>query len=54
MFNLFPSDTIEDDTLDVIEMLREISKGTKTKPKSDEDKKSKKPSGINHFFGGIY
>lgn len=54
MFNLFPSDTIEDDVPDVIEMLREISKGTKTKPKSDEDKKKKKPSGINNFFGGVY
>lgn len=54
MFDLFPSDTVEDDAPDVIEMLREISKATNTKPNKEGSQMKRKTKVMNQFYGGAY
>jgi len=49
MFNLFPSGTVKDDPLDVIEMIREIGKPVKRQ--SAENKTPPRP--VNKMFGGL-
>lgn len=49
MFNLFPSDTVKDDPLDVIEMIREIGKPVKSH--SGKPKAPARP--VNKMFGGL-
>lgn len=52
MFNLFPSDTVKDDPLDVIEMVREVAKPVRTSKEKDHKQRETRQGTVNQMFGG--